>query len=107
MKVKIEDVELNPIPEGERRVAPTGAAAATTWAVERSGWVVPDDEPSTILYEAQIEGFDYQIDFFDRDVVHSRTILVNKAAGGYVAVAWCDTYRLDRLVRQNEGRKAS
>lgn len=105
LRVAGESVELNPIPEGECRVAPTGEAAATAWAVERSGWVVSNDEPDTILYEAQVEGFDYQIEYFCREIVHCRTVFVNKTADGYVAVAWCDSFHLEQLVRQNDGRE--
>lgn len=87
----VESVELKPIPEGEGRVAPTGEEAATAWAVERSEWVVSNDLPCTALYEAQAEGFDYQIEFFCREVVRRRTVFVNETAGGFVAAAWCDS----------------
>jgi hypothetical protein len=90
-RLRGEDVGLSTIPEGERQVAPTGEEAATAWAVERSEWVVSNDQPNTVLYEALVEGYDYQIEFFCREVVRCRTVFVNKVAGGYVAVAWCDS----------------
>lgn len=81
--------EIHLIPEAEQHIAPTGEEAATRYAVEY--WVVPNDQPQTILYESLIEGYDFQIEFFCREIVHRRTVFVNATEGGYVAAAWCDS----------------
>ena len=89
MRVAVESVDLNLIPEAERQVSLTGEVAATAYAVAR--WIVPNDEPQTILYGALVAGFDFQMEFFCREVSHCRTVFVNEAPGGYVAAAWCDS----------------
>ncbi len=76
------------IPESERVTASSGEEAATLFADEH--WVVPNGMAATILYAAVVDGFDYQIEFFCREVVHHRTVFLNKIEGQYVTVAWCD-----------------
>ncbi len=87
MAVKL--VELHIIPASEKCIAATGEAAATMYAVEN--WIVPNDEPQTILYQSFVEDFDFQIEYFCRETVHCRTVFVNKSDAGYITMAWCDS----------------
>ncbi len=78
------------IPENEQKIAASGEEAATLFANHK--WYINNDAHSlTILSEAVVDGFEYQIDFFCRpESMIPLTVFLNKKDGQYVTVAWCN-----------------
>lgn len=86
-----EAIQESPIaiPQAERVRGIDGTAVSTEFAI--SHWVVPNDLPMTDLYQSVIAGYDFQIEFFCREVVHNRTVFLNRTTDGFETTAWCDS----------------